>query len=184
MKLVTTLSILVSSSAYIQPIVAEGVCSSGLYAALAPLETYAPAVSYCQGEAAKVTVTVTAALRMRKRAIKTTATTSVKTSATSTAKDAKAFSWSSLVAQAKQVVATFCSCAGYPATVTVCSIVLVNRSVTNGIQTTVKPTPTDACGNECTNGCVCLQSYPGGSPGHTVATSLKSHYQEIVFTIS
>lgn len=180
MKLLPTLSALVSFAAYIPPIVADSVCSTGLYAALAPLETYPPAVSYCQGQAGKVTVTVTAsaAQRLRKRAskssatssatsanTKTTATTPVKTSTTSTTENAKASAWSSLVAQAKQVVATFCSCAGYPATVTVCCIILVKGLFINSTQTTVKPTPTPPCGGTCPNGCQCLQSYPGGSPG-------------------
>lgn len=115
---------------------ADSVCSSGLYAALAPLDTYAPAVSYCQGQADKTTVTVTAtvtAVAKREPATtanaKTTATTaSTKTTATTlktiatttSSNDAKASAWSSLVAQAKSVIATFCSCAGYPATTTVC----------------------------------------------------------------
>lgn len=103
----------------------SSVCSSGIYAALAPLDNYAPAVSYCQGQAGKATVTVTVSANAKRQpATATTATSGVtastlKTSTTKTATDAKAASWSSLVAQAKSVVATFCSCAGYPATVTV-----------------------------------------------------------------
>lgn len=112
---------------------ADSVCSSGLYAALAPLDTYPPAVTYCQGQAGKATVTVTktAATAKVKRVPATTSNTqatantkatatTLKTSTTTTGKDAKASAWSSLVAQAKSVIATFCSCAGYPATVTVC----------------------------------------------------------------
>lgn len=134
MKIFPALLTLASFASYFQPIVADNVCSSGLYAALAPLYNSVPAVNYCKGQVDKVMVTATAARKVRKRAPKsstittssptkkTSTTTPVKISTTKTATDAKPSSWSSLVAQAKEVVATFCSYAGYPATITVCRI--------------------------------------------------------------
>lgn len=128
MKLTTVLSLAILSFKIPETLAAGSVCSSGIYAALAPLETYAPAVNYCQGQANKVavTTTVTASPKAKRvpvttggTKITTTSATTLKTSTTSS-KDAKASSWSSLVAQASAVVATFCSCAGYPATTTVC----------------------------------------------------------------
>lgn len=139
---ITTLPSFVTFATQILGVVASGsVCSSGIYAALAPLDNYAPAVSYCQGQADKVTVTVTAnAAKLRRRTPKTTTTTTTTTKpakgstttkattattakttskTTTSSTNAKASAWSSLIQQAQSVVATFCSCAGYPATSTV-----------------------------------------------------------------
>lgn len=131
MKYATFLSLAIVA-AQVAHTSANSACSSGLYAALAPLDNYPPAVSYCKAQAGKATVIVSATAKKIRRIPRTTSATSsgptastasgttLKTTTTSSSKDAKASSWSSLVAQAKQVVATFCSCAGYPATITVC----------------------------------------------------------------
>lgn len=130
MKVTTLLSVAILALETLHTSAAASACSSGIYAALAPLETYPPAVSYCKGQAGKSTVTTTVTVdnaNRRRAVMKTTAspkttktpTSTLKTSATKTTSDAKAASWSSLVQQAQAVVSTFCSCAGYPAIVTV-----------------------------------------------------------------
>lgn len=130
MKVTTYLSFAVFAIQTLQTPAAGSACSSGIYAALAPLETYPPAVTYCKGQAGKSTVTtvVTAASALRRRAV--AKTTSIKASKTTTSSsksstsaksttDTRAAAWSSLVQQAEGIVSTFCSCAGYPAVVTV-----------------------------------------------------------------
>lgn len=129
MKSFTSLSIAIFAIQALRVAASGSVCSSGIYAALAPLDDFPPAVTYCRGQANKVTVTatttVTSTVAIAQKRAKTTSASSKSTkntattlkTATSTA-NAKAAQWSSLVAQAEGIVATFCSCAGYPATTT------------------------------------------------------------------
>lgn len=104
MKATTFSSLAVLAFQALQVSAGSSVCSSGIYAAFAPLDTYAPAVSYCQGQAGKTTVTVTVSAKAKRhpataatpKSIVTT--TTLKTSTNKTTADAKAASWSSLVA--------------------------------------------------------------------------------------
>lgn len=116
-------------------VAAAGVCDSGLYQALSPLATYAPAKSFCTQRYPPGTTTVTvtngAVVKRSGTTSKTTATQARSTTKTSTkatvtvvtsttskttstkattTKDSKAVAWSSLSAQAGAILSTFCSC--------------------------------------------------------------------------
>jgi hypothetical protein len=98
---------------------AGSVCSSGIYALLAPLGGYPPAQSYCLSHFAPRTVTKTFTAPGSTSTATTTDVIPPAKRHVAAAKDPQASLFSLLVAEADEIVSTFCSCIETPVTTTV-----------------------------------------------------------------